>query len=279
MLKIGRNVLTERLGRLVDEGLLERVQYSERPTRYEYRLTNKGRDLWPVVAAMTAWGDPVARRRQAGTGRPASQHVRPRHDGDRRLFPLRPAGRARGRAHLARPRLSSPPARDGARHGTICDGLLADAPKGEAVSRPSSAVASNSQSKPRVSRKLGAAHSSSVKIKPRYVVVSGLEEADELVDKLLLSRAIVRLTRPLPRWWRCELSRLSQALDRRWRTGLLDEGPMGCSPPCERRPSRGRLYGFSSPPWSAASYVRRPPTTAPIRDMTCSSHTASSPAG
>ena len=56
-LRIGRNVLTQRLKRLVDEGLLERVQYSERPPRFEYRLTEKGRDFWPVLAAMAAWGD------------------------------------------------------------------------------------------------------------------------------------------------------------------------------------------------------------------------------
>lgn len=56
-LRIGRNVLTQRLRRLVDEGLLERVPYQERPTRYEYVLTDKGRDFFPVLAAMTAWGD------------------------------------------------------------------------------------------------------------------------------------------------------------------------------------------------------------------------------
>jgi DNA-binding HxlR family transcriptional regulator len=57
VLQIGRNVLTQRLGRLVDEGILERVRYSERPPRHEYLLTAKGRDLWPVLAAIGAWGD------------------------------------------------------------------------------------------------------------------------------------------------------------------------------------------------------------------------------
>ena len=56
-LHIGRNILTQRLTRLVDEGLFERVQYCERPPRHEYRLTEKGRDFWPVLAAMMAWGD------------------------------------------------------------------------------------------------------------------------------------------------------------------------------------------------------------------------------
>jgi len=56
-LGIGRNVLTQRLKRLVDEGLLDRVRYQEKPDRYEYVLTDKGRDFYPVLAAMIAWGD------------------------------------------------------------------------------------------------------------------------------------------------------------------------------------------------------------------------------
>jgi len=56
-LGIGRNVLTERLKRLVEEGVLKKVPYSERPTRHEYRLTPKGRALFPVIAAMMRWGD------------------------------------------------------------------------------------------------------------------------------------------------------------------------------------------------------------------------------
>jgi DNA-binding HxlR family transcriptional regulator len=56
-LGIARNVLTDRLGRLVDAGVLEKRPYSERPPRFEYRLTDKGRDLWPVVHALAVWGD------------------------------------------------------------------------------------------------------------------------------------------------------------------------------------------------------------------------------
>src|SRR3712207_3951891 len=56
-LGIARNVLTDRLTKLVDQGVLERRQYEERPPRYEYRLTAKGRDLLPVLLAMTRWGD------------------------------------------------------------------------------------------------------------------------------------------------------------------------------------------------------------------------------
>ena len=56
-LGIGRNVLTQRLKRLVDEGMLDRVLNQEKPDRYEYVLTDKGRDFYPVLAAMIAWGD------------------------------------------------------------------------------------------------------------------------------------------------------------------------------------------------------------------------------
>ncbi|HKE74642.1 MAG TPA: helix-turn-helix domain-containing protein [Acidimicrobiales bacterium] len=56
-LGIGRNILAQRLGRLVDEGLLERRPYQDHPPRHEYVLTDKGRDFFPVVAAIMAWGD------------------------------------------------------------------------------------------------------------------------------------------------------------------------------------------------------------------------------
>jgi DNA-binding HxlR family transcriptional regulator len=56
-LGIARNVLTDRLNRLVDEEIFERVLYSERPERYEYRLTRKGRDLSLALTALRQWGD------------------------------------------------------------------------------------------------------------------------------------------------------------------------------------------------------------------------------
>jgi DNA-binding HxlR family transcriptional regulator len=56
-LGIARNVLTDRLGRLVDEDILSRVRYSERPERFEYRLTPKGRDLAVALAGLRQWGD------------------------------------------------------------------------------------------------------------------------------------------------------------------------------------------------------------------------------
>jgi DNA-binding HxlR family transcriptional regulator len=56
-LGVARNVLQARLERLVDAGVLRRVQYQERPARHEYRLTRKGLDFWPVLVALLNWGD------------------------------------------------------------------------------------------------------------------------------------------------------------------------------------------------------------------------------
>lgn len=56
-LGVARNVLSSRLGRLVDEGILERRPYRQRPERHEYFLTEKGLDLWPVLIAMIGYGD------------------------------------------------------------------------------------------------------------------------------------------------------------------------------------------------------------------------------
>ena len=52
-----RHRLADRLRKLVEHGVLERVRYAERPPRFEYRLTEKGRDLYPVVVSLTRWGD------------------------------------------------------------------------------------------------------------------------------------------------------------------------------------------------------------------------------
>lgn len=52
-----RDVLTARLKRLVEAGILEKVRYSERPPRHEYRATPAGLELTPVLTALMAWGD------------------------------------------------------------------------------------------------------------------------------------------------------------------------------------------------------------------------------
>ena len=59
-----RDVLTVRLRRLEELGVIERQAYSERPPRYEYRLTESGKDLWPVIATLKHWGDKHVRGRQ-----------------------------------------------------------------------------------------------------------------------------------------------------------------------------------------------------------------------
>jgi DNA-binding HxlR family transcriptional regulator len=56
-LGIARNVLADRLQKLVEHGIFERVRYQERPERFEYRLTRKGRDLRLVLTALMQWGD------------------------------------------------------------------------------------------------------------------------------------------------------------------------------------------------------------------------------
>ncbi|MFI2103924.1 winged helix-turn-helix transcriptional regulator [Isoptericola sp. NPDC019693] len=56
-LGVSRKVLTERLGWLVEQGVLDRVPYSDRPPRSEYRLTQRGRELCEVLLVMSAWGD------------------------------------------------------------------------------------------------------------------------------------------------------------------------------------------------------------------------------
>jgi DNA-binding HxlR family transcriptional regulator len=56
-LGVARNVLQDRLERLVDTGILVKVPYQERPLRHEYRLTDMGRDLWPSIVALLQFGD------------------------------------------------------------------------------------------------------------------------------------------------------------------------------------------------------------------------------
>lgn len=73
-LGISRTIVTDRLRTLVDEGVLERRAYQQNPVRHDYRLTDKGRDLHPVVMAIAHFGDayyageagpPVLRRHKA----------------------------------------------------------------------------------------------------------------------------------------------------------------------------------------------------------------------
>lgn len=56
-LGIARNVLTQRLEHLVAQGILVKTPYQDNPVRYDYVLTDKGRSLWTILAAMRQWGD------------------------------------------------------------------------------------------------------------------------------------------------------------------------------------------------------------------------------
>lgn len=66
-LGVAPNILTDRLNKLVDAGLLERRPYSERPPRDEYVLTEMGRDFQPVMAALTNFGNRRLPRMDPGT--------------------------------------------------------------------------------------------------------------------------------------------------------------------------------------------------------------------
>lgn len=57
VLDINRSVLTQRLARLADEGIVERRRYQEHPPRDDFELTDKGRALWEVLSVMWCYGE------------------------------------------------------------------------------------------------------------------------------------------------------------------------------------------------------------------------------
>ena len=59
-LGITRHVLVDRLRRLVAHGVLKKVPYQQNPVRYEYRLTQAGLDMYPLLACLRHWGDRYA---------------------------------------------------------------------------------------------------------------------------------------------------------------------------------------------------------------------------
>ncbi len=69
-LGISRTITAERLKHLTDEGVLKKVAYQDRPPRFEYRLTDKGLDLYPLVMAIVNFGD----RHYAGEAGPPLLH-------------------------------------------------------------------------------------------------------------------------------------------------------------------------------------------------------------
>ena len=113
-LGISRNILTERLDHLVANGVLVKVAYQEHPVRYDYRLTDKGRDLWAVLTALREWGD----RWEADDGPPGGHRASwvrpPDHGGTHLLVVWRtsrcPVGAGPCRSGGANPPGRSPPA-------------------------------------------------------------------------------------------------------------------------------------------------------------------------
>ncbi|MBJ7413512.1 MAG: helix-turn-helix transcriptional regulator [Phenylobacterium sp.] len=73
-LGVAPNILADRLSRLVDLGVLRKELYQQRPDRWEYRLTDEGRDLYPLIAELNRWGD---RWLDGGKGPPLITHHRP----------------------------------------------------------------------------------------------------------------------------------------------------------------------------------------------------------
>ena len=121
-LGIADNILSTRLGRLVDAGLLTKVPYRDNGrTRHEYRLTDAGADLLPVLHALAAWGQ---RHTEPGAaGRPDADHspsLRTSHRRRPDLRPLRPARCTRPGGVAAPVALADPvPARRAGRVGQL----------------------------------------------------------------------------------------------------------------------------------------------------------------
>jgi DNA-binding HxlR family transcriptional regulator len=68
-LGIAPNILSNRLGRLVEAGVLDRLPYQERPLRHEYSLTARGRELEPVLVALKRWGEGIGSSSSQQSGR------------------------------------------------------------------------------------------------------------------------------------------------------------------------------------------------------------------
>lgn len=54
---VTRHRLSDRLSKLVDDEIFVKVEYQNNPVRYEYRLTPKGKELYPIIMSLVKWGD------------------------------------------------------------------------------------------------------------------------------------------------------------------------------------------------------------------------------
>ncbi len=108
VLQCPRNLLSERLAKLVEEGILERSEYREPGSRarHEYRMTDLGRELVPILLALREWGDrhkadpegPPVLTRHAGCGKRAARHAHVRKRPSRGRAGRHRARRRSGRA-------------------------------------------------------------------------------------------------------------------------------------------------------------------------------------
>jgi DNA-binding HxlR family transcriptional regulator len=87
-LAVGRSILSDRLRALTREGIFVRVRYQRSPDRYEYHLTQKGKDLYPVLVSLMGWGDryqvdkPPVRLVHKACGEEAEPHLVCSHCGE-----------------------------------------------------------------------------------------------------------------------------------------------------------------------------------------------------
>ena len=93
-LGIARNILSARLQTLTRAGILEKILYQQEPERYEYKLTARGRDLYPAIVSIMRWGDEYLAG-EAGPPLPAT-------DRPRRKITRRRRRRARSRPRRLR---------------------------------------------------------------------------------------------------------------------------------------------------------------------------------
>ena len=87
-LGIGRPILADRLQKLVDSFVLTKMAYQNNPLRYEYRLTQKGLDLHPVIMAIVHWGDVHMAGRKGPPGAAPPCGLRPHLRSGARVFTL-----------------------------------------------------------------------------------------------------------------------------------------------------------------------------------------------
>jgi hypothetical protein len=81
----------------------------------------------------------------------------------------------------------------------------------------------------------------------KRLVVAALAKADEVIDEVLYRPAVVKVFVWLPRWWLCDLAKLSMDLDRRWHTGHWHEEAIVPGEPCRACGRRASIHLIDAP--------------------------------